>query len=243
MLVSDYLVVHIFGFLDVPSTLNSALVARKWHELSKHNFIWRDLYYQTFCGGTMFPEDCLSKQVNWQEHFRKAWIIKHSKEAFAFSEQDIMNTITSSGHTASLVGDNIFVFGGLAGINHVKHLRMFDVPHLRWTRHSKSQHQPSRFVLPHHPSPYQSNSFLLRRWLHTATVMKNTLIYIIGGQKDWTFLCVSNIKVLDTQTCEWKSLEAKLSSPCKRAGKLIPFTHPKLCPIHILRAFLLHVII
>lgn len=105
------------------------------------------------------------------------------------------------GHTASVVGKKVFIFGGFDGnsqLNDVHMLATSDEGHYVWTQ------------------AYVTGRAPCGRYGHTASVVGGK-IFIFGGNAG-TNMRLNDLHVLDTEEMEWHSPLVGGSPPCERSG-------------------------
>lgn len=100
--------------------------------------------------------------------------------------------------TATVIGTNIYYFGGNDGQSLFNDLYILDTEKMHWTR-------PKQFGKI--PNP---------RAGHTSNVIDETKILVFGGGNDRGPM--NDIHILDTETMTWKKVEVLGTPPTKRVG-------------------------
>jgi hypothetical protein len=103
-----------------------------------------------------------------------------------------------SGHTATLLGHELVVWGGVSGHKFLQKVAVLDT--LRWVWHTPTIHGTA-------PRP---------RSYHTATACGTKMVVFGGNDAEQ---CFSSVHVLErTSTWEWSNVQTKGTPPCPRTG-------------------------
>jgi len=134
-------------------------------------------------------------------------IVYYDTEGKTFSQPTIRGDRVPnfSRHTASLVGNRIFVFGGFDGHGTNFHLSIFDPYARMWTNVPNSQ---IRGTLP------------VSRTNHASAAVGKKM-YVFGGNNNneaGMYQVLDDLSVLDTETMTWSKPKTTGDVPCARSG-------------------------
>jgi len=144
-------------------------------------------------------------------------IVYYDTETKTFSQPTIRGDRVPnfSRHSASLVGNRIFVFGGFDGHGTNFHLSIFDPYARMWTNVPNSQ---LRGPLP------------VSRTNHASAAIGKKM-YIFGGNNNneaGMYQVLDDFSVLDTETLTWSKAETTGDQPCARSGHTLTAIGKKL---------------
>ncbi|KAL6073584.1 Serine/threonine-protein kinase 4 [Balamuthia mandrillaris] len=109
------------------------------------------------------------------------------------------NPSARSQHSATTVGQQLFVFGGFDGTSCLNDLFILDLENWSWRKGETSGDVPEA------------------RCGHTASLLNGTIIVLGGRNSTGTFLSLQEVYVLDTVALKWEKRTATGTAPSPRA--------------------------
>jgi len=156
---------------------------------------------------TVFKDEII--YIGGQESDSKRFcdIVYYNTKTNKFTMPKIKGTIPKfSRHTAQLINDKIYVYGGYNGMGTYYDLAIFDPIKKKWENISNDQ---------------LNGDIPLSRSNHTSVVIGD-MMYIIGGNrsnKDGSHLLMDDMHCFDTKTKTWTNIvNPKGQVPCGRGG-------------------------